>query len=499
MKRRVGMLRDRHLLEMSHQVIPIDWFVFDASVDTLERAVARRVFLVGKGETKLGRPPRPAPLAFRGAALLRYRRLVMSICGMVCPMNPIEFVDSSPAHKRNIYDQARISLQTTPVAWEDAWLKTFVKVEKTNGTAKADPIARCIQPRSTRYGLSLGLYIRAIEHKLCAAINEAWGHPTIMKGFNADATGEIMAQKWAMYSDPVAIGMDASRFDQHCSVQALQYEHGFYLKAFSNAPELQRLLSWQLHNKGAGYCPDGRVKYQVEGCRMSGDMNTGLGNCVLMTSMVWALAAEAGIDLALANNGDDCTVFMERSDRDKFLRECAPYFLRCGYTMEVEDPVYTLEEVDFCQTHPVQLATGWRMIRDPRICMSKDMVTHKNIRGAVAYSGYLHDVATCGRILNTGVPVLYEFYKSTVRGVALGSVKNQEMTGMRHLAIGMVDKQAAVSEGARVSFYRAFGVEPSLQEQLEEHYRHTAGLQYQTPERTDSLLPHPSKFQSFNN
>jgi hypothetical protein len=51
--------------------------------------------------------------------------------------------------------------------------------------------------------------------------------------------------------------------------------------------ELAELLKWQLQNKGFARTIDGLIKYSVEGCRMSGDMNTALGNCTIMCALVY--------------------------------------------------------------------------------------------------------------------------------------------------------------------------------------------------------------------
>lgn len=70
------------------------------------------------------------------------------------------------------------------------------------------------------------------------------------------------------------------------SVQALKWEHSIY-NAMFRSDELAELLGWQLTNKGFARTTDGLIKYEVKGCRMSGDMNTALGNCMIMCALVY--------------------------------------------------------------------------------------------------------------------------------------------------------------------------------------------------------------------
>ena len=70
------------------------------------------------------------------------------------------------------------------------------------------------------------------------------------------------------------------KFDMHVSPAALAWEHSIYTSIFPRDKFLKKLLRWQMNNRGAGYCGDGSLKYSVTGKRFSGDMNTGLGNCL---------------------------------------------------------------------------------------------------------------------------------------------------------------------------------------------------------------------------
>jgi hypothetical protein len=142
-------------------------------------------------------------------------------------------------------------------------MQTFVKAEKLNVSAKSDPDPRVIQPRSSRYCYAVGLYIKAVEHMLYKAIDSLFGARTVMKGLNADQRGAAFHEAWNRFKDPVAVGLDASRFDQHVSTALLQLEHSIYLACFDNDEELERLLNMQLVNRGFVRCAEGSIRYVV--------------------------------------------------------------------------------------------------------------------------------------------------------------------------------------------------------------------------------------------
>ncbi len=116
-----------------------------------------------------------------------------------------------------------------------------------------------------------------------------------MKGMDVRTVAKVLREKWDMFPNPVAIGLDASRFDQHVSVPALEFEHSVYLSCFKqkkHRERLAKLLKLQLENHCTGYAEDGVIKYTTTGTRMSGDMNTSLGNCVLMCSLIHSYLLE---------------------------------------------------------------------------------------------------------------------------------------------------------------------------------------------------------------
>lgn len=134
--------------------------------------------------------------------------------------------------------------------------------------------------------------------------------------------------------------------------------------------ELADLLEYQLVNFGFARTVDGLIKYKVDGCRMSGDMNTALGNCMIMCALVWTFMTDLRRTsgecppFEFVNNGDDVVLFVEQRDSSLVLDQLPQWFLEMGFTMKVEDPVFRLEHIEFCQMVPLEVKPGdWTMVR----------------------------------------------------------------------------------------------------------------------------------------
>jgi hypothetical protein len=346
-------------------------------------------------------------------------------------------------------------------------VKTFVKAEKVD-MAKGDPAPRVIQPRAPRYNLSVACYVKHLEKLIYRAIKRLWGSTTVFKGLNGVERGRELRKKWEKFGDPVAVGLDASRFDQHVSIDALKWEHKVYLQCYKDPSDrraLAELLAMQLRNHGVAVTADAVIKYVTRGCRMSGDMNTALGNCLLMSSMVWSWCQEANVVAELANDGDDCVVIIERRDLARFQRGLRAYFTRLGFTMKVEDPVNVFEEIVFCQSQPVFTGRGWVMVRDPRRALSKDLHSVLPLDDIRMAKGLCTAMGQGGTALCAGVPCCERFYAKLVErgeGVVIGRHPAME-SGFSQLCRGIEKVECDITDEHRVSFWKAFGMLPSEQ------------------------------------
>jgi len=388
------------------------------------------------------------------------------------PVTPDEFVDSYTGRKRTIYASYLDDYIASGVQKMHARFKTFMKVEKV----PINKSPRTIQPRSPIYNIGLGRYLKHSEKPIFRAMAKVFGQKyVVFKGLNANEMGTELWDLWGKYNKPVAVGIDASRFDASVDRGLLEFEHSLYDMLFRDA-ELRRLLRMQLNNEGRAYCHDGVVKYTVSGGRGSGDMNTSLGNSFIMCAIIWCWLRACGVKASLANNGDDCVVIMESEDLPQFSLGFAEYAAELGFTMVVEDPVYDFELIEFCQTHPVCVGGEWRMVRNYHTAREKDSMCLFPLDSAGALSSWLYAVGECGLSLCSGVPVMQEMYLAMMRNGKPSHMSDAVFmqSGSRMMSAGMDAKMTPVLESTRYSFYIAFGITPDEQVAMEEYYRNWA-------------------------
>ncbi len=449
---------------------------FNNTIDTLERAVKERVFFV-KTENGFEEPPRPQGDYF-SQKLRETKALLVPHLPFTTPLSPQGFAETFRGAKRRIYEEAATSLLHRSVSEKDSHVKVFVKYEKTDYTRKSDPVPRVISPRDPRYNVEVGRFLRPIEERIFDSLAQLFeGKKTVFKGLNASDSGRKMFDLWSSFKQPVAIGLDASRFDQHVSKQALEWEHQLYPLCFPKPyrKRLERLLSWQVMNSCKGYCEDGRLKYTKLGGRMSGDMNTSLGNCILMCSMIKQYSLDRGVRVLLANNGDDCVVFMEASDLERFSYDLDGWFRALGFNMTVEPPCYTFEEIEFCQTHPIFVGPNYDdylMVRHPKWAIAKDTMCINGFQSDKQYLAWLDAVGTGGLAMTGGVPIFQDFYRTYCRYGSRGKTHyHAQSWGVRSLGLNLNRQYGEVDPRTRASFYWAFGVTPDEQLVMEEFYR----------------------------
>lgn len=446
--------------------------VHNSSFVNLRRGLMERVFFVENKETKtLEACPEPKPHVFKHLRPLK--KLFVRYCGFHTPISAQEFVDCYQGRKRTIYQQAADSLGERALEAKDSQLKTFIKAEKFNLSAKPDPAPRVIQPRAPRYNVELGKYLKKYEHHAYRALDKIWGGPTVMKGYSVEEVGMHIWNAWSDFQIPVAVGFDMSRFDQHVSESALEFEHSCYAACFKGDQHLINLLKMQLRNHGIGFASNGIIRYTKEGCRMSGDMNTALGNCLLACLITKYITT--GIRARLINNGDDCVLICEKSDLHHVVSNLTTKWLEFGFNCIAEDPVYEIEEIRFCQMAPIYDGETWLMVRDPKISLSKDsfsMVPWNTIKVA---KQWMKAVGQCGIRVAGGVPIVQEYYQAYIRvgdGVKENrNIVEQSAAGFYKMAEHSKRGYTKVSEEARFSFWKAFGIEPDLQIAIENAFR----------------------------
>lgn len=441
----------------------IRYNVFNSNITSCVKAMKERLLFVKGPDGKFIPTPRPTR-SFSGVCD-SFKKAFAKYVKPASPLRKEEFLRAYVGRRRTVYAAAFESLKRKSLTLWDSFCSFFVKCEKVNRTKKPDSVPRGISPRNPRYHVMLGPYIKRIEKKIYNIIANVFGAKTVFKGLNAADRGKHMRNHWESFVDPVAIGLDASRFDQHVSIQALKFEHSFYKMFFPNDRVLSNLLKMQCNNTLFANCKDGRAKLKLIGARMSGDMNTALGNCLLMSCMVHTYLSSRCSKFRLANDGDDCVVFIERSELSK-LNDLSPWFKQLGFDMKIEPAVDVFEQIEFCQSQPVWTPQGWLMVRKISDSIPKDSLSLKPLDNRKVFLKWMKAVGEGGLALTGGIPILQDLYSCYNR--IAGEVKALQdptlETGLKMLGKGMKRVYAPkIHPMTRVSFWRAFGIPISKQ------------------------------------
>lgn len=379
--------------------------------------------------------------------------------------------------KRARYERAHQQLmkQGGFVMKDQAKIKMFVKKEgyKIN-PKKAFPDCRAIQFRSFEYTLMLASKIRPAEHKMYELENVPNFPPGRMYAKNMNQTEKAQAIVDMLEALPGCriVCCDLSRYDAHLQSPILSaVEHVAWNTAVDD-PDLARLLRMQLRNVGTANTPDGKVRYKVNGERMSGDANTAGGNCIITSVALTAFFNRRGHQFRILVDGDDSVV--AHMGPEVTLEELDVFFRRIGMVIGIDCRPTCIEEVDFCQSRPVQVNGVWTMIRNPWKVLTKVGMTHHK-DSVAAYKKRLFTTATCEGMLAIGVPILQAYARALIVNCTAQMSKRQLKRGfmrgevlsyrMQHLIKEPKEySDQDVSIATRRSFEKAFGI--SVQEQL---------------------------------
>lgn len=392
--------------------------------------------------------------------------------------------------KRARFDRARESLEREPLVMEDTRIRMFLKADKYHaGEDCRIKAPRCIQFRRERYGLELGRYIHPIEKDVYQAV-DASGTSVFAKSRNSVQRAADLATKAGDFADPVFLLLDQSNWDAHVNKTLLEYEHQLYLRKCPSRL-LQFLLRAQRTNVGA---TKNGTKFTTPGTRMSGDMNTALGNCVINYALLYTWALEAGIDARFYIDGDDSVVVFAAEDRRKAESlDPAAWFLRWGMESKV-DWTTEFEQCEFCQCRPVWDGIGWRMVRNPERFMIRSQWTvnphHPNF-----FPKLVASIAKCEMACSPGVPIVNSLAVEMLRASGLSPDvrvwKGIDAYHRAKLEAWHPDRAhlsvRAITQESRLSMERAWGIPPAQQVEWESR---TLSLSHTTAEDWATYLKH---------
>lgn len=358
--------------------------------------------------------------------LRKLRKTTAKICRLL-PTTPTADWYDMPKHysgqKRQRYERAVDDVLARGYSKKDARVKMFVKFEKLTGL-KVNPDPRAIQFRHPRYCVALGRFLKPMEEVLYRLCGDGIFLPStrvIGKGLSMDGRAKLLHGKMSTFERPCVVSLDASRFDLHVALELLRLEHSVYM-AMNSDPELALLLSWQLHNEGVS---DLGIKYKCKGRRMSGDMNTALGNCLLMVIMVATFMEGRKYDIL--DDGDDCLLITEESELEWVLATAKDAFLSYGMEIKVENVAHFLEEVEWCQCRPIRVDHDTiRFVRNPHKVLSTALSGTKYFTQEGARRKLVNTIGMAELVLNLGVPVLQEYALALMRNAATSKILSLE-------------------------------------------------------------------------
>lgn len=467
LKKRVFHLRGNNSIDIPYP---------DTDIDTVEHALYSRVFTLG------GKPlPKPVSRAHvRKTVELFVKRMRQRAAKREVqePLTRQEFVDEYCGPKKRIYQNAkeRMDLFEIPLR-KMAKIKCFIKLE----AVKKDP--RLISTRDPTFHLEFGRYVKVLEKAVYEDINYLFWDarrdfsrvPTILKSLNQRERGGVIAEKWHRFHDPVFVGLDVSRFDAHVSDIVMELlEHPCYkdrVRDHSDKYSLNRLLRLTLFNVGSYKGEDGTISYRVKGSRASGDMNTSLGNCTIMSGLLYSYLSSKGLldQVEVIDDGDDAGIILEGHKLAQ-IRDIDSWYLAMGFTLKVEPPVHTIEAIEFCRCHPIWTPQGYVLCPNPYRRLYTDVITDKPLHNETTWRKWVGAVAGCGLAGCGGLPMFQAFYTYLAQSAGMAWVPFEGSFYHRYrneLVNSLEIKKRPVHVSTRVSFYRAYGILPDHQEVLE--------------------------------
>lgn len=420
---------------------------------------------------------RPTEAGVRGVRR-QMRKLAASFGSGYAPMRWQQVVDRYSGQKKARYETAMLRLRTQLCEKEDSKLKMFVKAERVDFDAKVNskiPKPRCILFRTYEYCLELSSYLLPIAGRL-----NAWKGPergvcrtrVIAKELNSRQRGALLVKKMEEFVKPRVVSIDCEAFDSHVAPEMLEVEHDFYVSVCGGDKRLAKLLKWQLVNKGKSM---GRHSFTIDGRRCSGDANTALGNCLLMTLQVVECFRRLRIKKwDMLDDGDDCLLIVELEDLDRLERGLGRIFRTFGHEVVVEKASSIPEEVMTCRCKVLHCNDGWRMVKDWRQVLAATFTSHRHYQEPKGGLRILKGILHASALDYAGVPILgvvfLRAYESLMSIKEISVRWNDEMiyrVQAEGLDLREVPKYQEPGGGVRESFGLAYDTSPEAQLVLE--------------------------------
>lgn len=485
-------VRQKRLLVLSGISPPSTVSCFNSSMHNALHAILGRVLCAEQGGVWVPlsclRPPR-----YHTNSLESFMTKLCGLTTLTTPYERSEFPMQFRGRKRISYQQAVNALESDGLLPQDSDIRMFLKFEKDVRSDKPGRIPRVISPPGTKFLVELGRFVRKVEHQIYSRVDEVFGSSVVVKGRNADEVGEIIAAHWNSFTDPVALDCDVEKLDRSFDEEMLNWTHRPVKASFSGSDLdlVTSLLATQLKPKVKGRMDDGFFSYTTSGTLTSGQPNTSLAGVLAVCGSLFEVAERTGIKFKVVDAGDDFTVFCERRDLGKLWQGLDAVFKSHGFTLTRSEIRNEIEQIEFCQCHPIKVGVSYRMARNARSAAVKDAASTKPIDQVGTFCGWVNAVGNSGLAMHSGVPVAQSFYnmmiRSAIHQVASLTLSKRKLKKVRHLmrtfelesgglkywSKRMSPLMTDITWESRVSYYIAFGVTPTEQLLLEQRYDNT--------------------------
>lgn len=397
------------------------------------------------------------------------------------PKTPGEFAELYRGRKRTEYRKAAEHLSHHTLSRRDAVIKLFLKYEKDVRSLKPSRIPRVILPPKPTYTVATGRFVHQMEKLIYRMVDEMFGFPVVSKGLNYRQVAKVIVEHWRQFARPCAMDCDVSKMDQSITKEILEAIFDLLAKiAGVDEAYLRQILQWTAETRVKGRADDGTFEYIQEGTLSSGMCYTSLVGVLVVTGAIYLFWKRTNIKVRVVDAGDDFTLFFESADLPVVQAELVPEFARLGLTLEVGKPVYEVEQVEFCQCHPIKVGGDYMMVRNTRSAAAKDSASLRRRDTPMAAYAWLKACGKAGMASQGGTPIATARYRMMLRsaeaikgGMCLRrrqevrfekAVKAVEIEGSyAHFGAGLDLSKQVIDDDARYTFYLAFGMPPHLQ------------------------------------
>lgn len=396
---------------------------------------------------------------------------VLRFGGRIPKVDHATLMSHTRAKIRGRYKQAyhNICTQRVNAGRADHKIKAFVKYEKIPiGKWEDGKPPRLIQFRSYEYLYHLKARILGYDLRIKEFSSEMRfnGQPVadiFTKLHDNYGIAKALRNNWDYFVDPMAICLDASKYDGHYKTENMTCEHDYWKEVLEKDRRTNEILSQQLTTEGHSAMG---VKFK-SGCnRSSGEFTTSDGNGNSNYATLSSYCKASGLredEFRISVNGDDSVIFIDVSNRKKLLP--LSWFTNVNMEMEMDREVTDFERISYCQASPIRVMhegkLQWFMVKEPHRTMSR--CCYAPTQSLSCIDRYLTSVGLCELACNRGVPVLQSF---AIAVLGLSGYKRP---------LGAFDRFAALSSGnelgletitmeTRRDFESAFGI--SIIEQM---------------------------------